>query len=105
MFAGEKPDLNVLRKFPAPVRDVNIMQKVAAHYRELGNILLNSPNGTRVTNIEMNVSHQGDPEKFIYDIFQKWIKEDTSATWGKLVQCLKDINLDSLALKIESSLV
>ena len=81
------------------------MQEVAPHYQELGNILLNSPNGNRVKIIEITVSHQGKPEKFIYDIFQNWINEDTSATWGKLVQCLKDINLHSLAFEIESCLV
>ena len=103
IIAGERPDLIILTKFPTPSGDVNIMQAVAPRYRELGNILLNSPDGTRVATIELY--HQYRPESIIYDIFQKWVTEDTTATWGKLVQCLRDIGLHPLAFHIESCLV
>ena len=67
----------------------------------LGNILLNSPDGTAVKIIELK--HR-DPYDIVYDIFQKWLTSDATATWKKLVQCLRDVKLNTLAKDIEDCL-
>ena len=97
-----RPDLVTLEKFPHPSRDINIMQGVVPQYKRLSNILLKDPNGVRV--LAMEKSHAYNVDEVVYDIFQKWLVEDAEATWGKLVQCLKDANLNPLAQEIESCL-
>ena len=87
--------------FPHPSGNINIMQEVVPQYRQLGNILLQDPNGVRVMAIEKTHHHVHD---VVYDIFQRWLIQDVDATWGKLVQCLKDVSLSPLAAKINSCL-
>ena len=52
--------------------------------------------------IELNNSH--NVNDVVHAIFQTWLVEDVDATWGKLVKCLKDVNLAPLAAKIDSCL-
>ena len=80
---------------------INIIVEAASKYRTLGNNLLNSPNGTTVQTIELK--HK-DPSDIVYDIFQRWLSRDVTATWKKLVQCLKDTSLNTLAKDIEDCL-
>lgn len=98
-----KPDLIILEKYPHPSGNINIMEEVVPECRRLGNILLKSPNGVRVSNIEMNNPH--NVKDVVYDIFKTWLSEDADATWSNLVKCLKDANLNSLAKDIERCLV
>ena len=79
------------------------MQKVVSQYKLLGNILLKDPDGVRV--LAMEKSHAYNVDDVVYDIFQKWCEEDADATWHKLVKCLKEANLNSLAQEIERCLV
>ena len=72
-------------------------------YKQLGNILLQSPNGARVLGIEKSKHH--DTKDIVYEIFRQWIVEDADATWSKLVQCLKEASLSPLAQEINSCLV
>ena len=88
----------ILEKFPHPSGDINIMQEVVPRYQQLGNILLQSPNGARVLGIERSKPH--NVNDVVYEIFRQWLEEDADATWNKLVQCLKDANLSSLAKKM-----
>ena len=97
---GKRPDLSTLKKFPTPSGDINIMQEVVPRYEQLGNILLQSPNGIRVLGIEKSKPHSVDD--VVYEIFRQWLQEDADATWVKLVQCLKEVNLIPLAHKIDS---
>ena len=97
---GKKPDLPTLEKFPHPSGNINIMKEVVPQYKQLGNILLQSPNGTRVLGIETSKPHSVDD--VVYEIFRQWLQEDADATWDKLVQCLKEVNLSPLAHKIDS---
>ena len=76
------------------------MQEVVPQYKQLGNILLKSPNGARVLGIEEG--RLPKVKSVVYEIFRQWLEEDVDATWSKLVQCLKDINLSPLAKKINS---
>ena len=67
----------------------------------LGNILLNSQDGTEVQNIELE--HK-NPYDIVYEIFRKWLTSDVTPTWKKLVQCLRDVELNILAKDIEDCL-
>lgn len=102
-YTDGKPDLTALQKFPHPSGVINIMQQVVPQYKLLGNILLKDPNGVRVEAIELDNPHHVN--NVVYSIFQKWLVEDTDATWGKLVQCLDCVNLCPLAQGINSCLM
>ena len=52
----------------------------------------------------IEVFNNGRVDYVIYDIFQKWLAEDTVATWGKLVLCLQQAGLTSLAQDVERGL-
>ena len=92
----------LLNKFPCPSGGINILTKAASRYRMLGTILLNSPDGTEVQIIEQR--HGKDPYNTTYDIFQKWLTSDEEASWKKLVQCLRDVELNVVAKDIEDYL-
>lgn len=66
-----------------------------------GTILLNSPDGTAVQAIEQNGKTRLD---ITYDIFQIWLTSDEKASWNKLVECLRAVDLNTVAQGIESSL-
>lgn len=101
-YTDETPDLIVLRRFHTPSRDINIMQEVGPKYREVGNILLKSPHGVKVRNIEVTCREKVDD--IVYEIFRLWITESTGATWSSLVECLKSVSLNRLAQEIGSCL-
>ena len=94
----DKPNLSTLMNFGS----INIMQRVVPKYKQLGNILLEDPNGVRVMAMEM--SHAYNVDDVVYGIFREWLEKDTDATWSKLVKCLKKASLDPLAQEIESCL-
>ena len=79
------------------------MREVVPQYRQLSNILLQSPNGVRVLGIEKSKSH--DVKDVVYEVFRQWLEEDVDATWNKLVQCLEDVSLSPLAEKINNCLM
>ena len=93
--------LPTLTRFPHPSGKISIMQEVVPQYKQLGNILLQDPNGVKVMAIEMN---HGRVDNVVHEIFQRWLIESVDATWGKLVQCLEDVDLSPLAVKINSCL-
>ena len=102
LTAGNRPDISTLNTFPHPSGNISILEQVTPKYRQLGNILLNSPNGVEVQGIEK--TNKSRVEDVIYDIFQKWLVEDPYATWGKLVLCLQKAGLTSLAQDVERGL-
>ena len=102
LSVGDRPNLSTIHKFPRPSGDINILEQATPKHRQLGNILLNSSNGVRVQAIEL--SNNSRMDSVVYDIFQKWLVEDSDATWGKLVQCLMQAGLTPLAQDIDSCL-
>ena len=101
---GDRVVILGLQQFSTPSGRLNILQQVGTDYKPmLGNILLKSQNGKRVQTIETTFGHNVD--NVVYDIFQKWSSEDGDCTWGKLVQCLRDSNLNPLANDIDSCLL
>ena len=101
---GDRVDVVALQRFSTPSQTVNILQRVGSNYKPmLGNILLRSHNGGRVRSCEM--THHGDVDQVVYDIFQKWCTEDDTCTWGQLVLHLRAANLNPLANDIDSVLI
>ena len=50
------------------------------------------------------MQHSKNADDILYAIFQEWLTVDKDASWKKLVQCLKDVGLNSLATDIEQNL-
>ena len=69
--------LPTLTRFPPPSGKINIMQEVVPQYKQLGNILLQDPNGVRVIAIEMN---HGRVDDVAHEIFQRWLIENVGAS-------------------------
>ena len=97
-------DLIALTKFTSQSGTINILQRVGPHYKPmLGNILLKSPDGTRVQTIEK--THKGSVDDVVYDIFRIWCSHDAECTWEKLVLYLCEAQLNFLAVDIDAALI
>jgi len=59
----------------------------ADKWRELGEALGFSPSQLNI----INVDHPNSCEDRCKVILQKWLRQDTSATWGKLIDAVKTI--------------
>ena len=108
LAADARPDIRLLHRFPCSSRPsgyINILTQAASHYQMVGNILLNSSDGATVRMIELH--HNKDPQRIIYDIFQIWLTQDPKASWRILVQCLRDAaeELNTVAKDIEDNLI
>ena len=91
----------VLRKFPhEDGEEMNIIVETAPHYKDIGTFLLNDGKGSIVQGIaeEMRCT----PERIMTKIYEKWLGKD--ASWEKLMQCLKDCELNVLADDIKKGL-
>ena len=102
--AGDRVDLMALMKFTSQSGTINILQRVGPHYKPmLGNVLLKSPDGTRVQTIEK--THRGNVDDVVYDIFRIWCTHDAECTWDKLVLHLRESQLNFLADDIDAALI
>ena len=69
--------------------------------RLIGKVLLKSPQGERVREIQV-LHENGGRVAILRDIFQTWLMEDEEATWEKLVTHLISAGLSPLAQAIQS---
>ena len=76
--------------------DIRIVKKSAAKYKEIGTLLLRDDTGAIVGAIE-----QSDRVTKVTSIYQQWIQEDEDHSWEKLIKCLRDVQLNSLARELE----
>ena len=84
--------LRDLMKLSTSKRVIRIVEESAAKYRQIGVFLLRDDNGARVSAIE-----QSDRVTTVTIIYQQWMQEDEDHSWEKLIQCLRDVQLNSLA--------
>ena len=68
-------------------------------YRAIGTLLLNDESGAIVSGIAKTAL--GNTEDAVRMIYEKWIQEDEDHTWEKLIQCFRDVQLNSLAKELE----
>ena len=66
---------------------------------EIGCILLKDETGDIVNGIAKIV--RGNPFDGVRMVYEKWIQEDQDHSWKKLIQCFRDVQLNSLAKDIE----
>ena len=81
---------------------LKIIERTAARYSTLGVFLLNDHDGSRVKRIEM--SNHYKPEAIMTEVFQEWIGTDSEHTWRRLVGCLNDCSLKTLARDVKEAL-
>ena len=79
--------------------DIRILDRSAVKYREIGAILLKDDTGAIVEAIREGAL--GDPIKAITVIYGKWIQEHENHSWKTLARCLRDVQLNPLAIEIE----
>ena len=96
-----KPNLLNLMTLSTSEGDINIIEKTAVYYDEIGTYLLEDYGGEQVDIIERN--KKGEVEPIMREIYQKWIAKDLSRSWAKLAKCFRKCTRDlhSLASIIE----
>ena len=77
-------------------RNIRIAEESAAKYIQIGAFLLRDDNGARVSAIE-----QSDRVATVTMIYSKWLQKDEDHSWEKLMQCLRDVELNCLARDLE----
>ena len=88
-------------RFPGRQRTINIPQEIGTKYCQFGTLLLNDPNGARVSNIGRK--HSGDAEQINTEILREWAtgRGKNPVTWETMTRVLHDIELSVLASEIE----
>ena len=87
--------------FQGRQRTINIPQEIGIKYNKFGFLLLNDPNGTKVSKIEDK--HRGDAERINTEILREWVTVGGKkpVSWETLITVLRNIELDILASEIE----
>ena len=75
--------------------DVSVVDESAELYKDIGTKLLT----TALVDSISEVANE-DPQKAIRLIYKRWIRTDEDHSWGKLIQCFKDVGL-TLAQDLE----
>ena len=102
----DQPTLPQLIDFPtsADGEGLNITKEIGADYNMFGVLLLNDKCGATISALERQ--HQNRATSINLEILQQWIRGSgrKPVTWETLVKVLRQIELNILADKIESSL-
>ena len=93
-----KPNLLNLMTLSTRNGDINIIQKTAVHYREIGTYLLEDYGGEEVGVIKHDCK---TAEAIMREIYTQWIAKDLSRSWAKLAKCFRKCGLKILASIIE----
>ena len=54
---------------------------------------------------EIETNNPSDVGKCCKEMFQLWLRKCSTATWHQLIQALREVDLNSLATKIEGMLI
>lgn len=77
---------------------IRIIDESSVKYRDIGTILLNDETGAIVSSISETALR--DPFIATRMIYERWIREEEHS-WKKLIQCFRDVQLNTLARNIE----
>ena len=80
-----------------------VLPHVAVKWYELGLELLHLANEHELKIIEKDA--KDDAKMSCMKMFEKWLDSDEEASWEKLIQALRDIELDEVASDIEERLM
>ena len=92
----ELPDLI---KLSTSKRDIRILEESAVKFRDIGALLLRDDTGAKVSAIAKTAF--GDQFEAVRMIYEKWMEEYEDHSWKKLIKCLRDVQLNSLARDLE----
>ena len=96
----ERPDLQSLLNLPSHGgRVIKVIESTAAHYYNIGIILLNDSHGNRVSAIERSLNRR--VMDIMREIYREWLSEDINCSWTTLTDCFRQCDLNSLAYSIE----
>ena len=96
----EKPDLQSLLNLPSHGgRVIKVIESTAAHYYNIGIILLNDRHGDRVSAIERSLN--GRVMDIMREVYREWLSEDINCSWTTLTDCFRQCDLNNLAYSIE----
>ena len=94
------------QNFPASAdgEGLNITKEIGIHYNMFGVLLLNDGTGATISALERQ--HHSRATSINFENLQQWIQgsEKKPVTWETLITVLRQIELNTLADKIESSL-
>ena len=93
-----KPNLLNLMTLSTSEGDINIIEKTAVYYDEIGTYLLEDHDGTQVANIKDDYKTS---KARVREIYTQWIAKDLSRSWAKLAKCFSKCGLKILASIIE----
>ena len=95
--------MTTLQKLKLPDgSDINICQEAAYRFMQIGNHLLQDKTGAIMQSIRKACHYQ--PEDALHQVFCKWLQQDADQSWSKLLQCLQDCQLNTLAHNISIAL-
>ena len=90
------PDLIILSTSQG---DIRILEESAVKFEDIGTLLLKDSRGAKVSGIAKTAL--GDQVEAVRMIYVKWIQEDEDHSWKKLIKCLRNVELNSLARDLE----
>ena len=88
-----------LIKLSTSKRNIRILNESAVKFKDIGAFLLRDDTGARVSAIANTA--RGDQVEAVRMIYVKWMEEDEDHSWKKLIQCLRDVQLNCLARDLE----
>ena len=104
-LTGKKPTLSQLKLMKTTTGEkIKIIESVAPHWKEVGDLLDFDPEGRTLELIESDNKNEGHTaccrEMFVY-----WLRvKGREATWAVLIELLDDIEQSELAKKVKTVL-
>ena len=95
MTGCDRPALKLLNK--------HVRKHISSKWHDLGLELLEQEDEETLNEIEIN--HPNDASKCCKQMFQLWLSKCPTATWNQLIQALREVDLNNLAITIEGMLI
>ena len=101
-ISADCPTLLECIRFRGQEGMINIAEKISTKYQDFGLLLLDDPNGSRVSNMELKYNQ--DAERINKEILREWAtgRGKKPVSWETLTEVLRDIGLCILASEIEA---
>ena len=113
-----------LKRLRTQTRCIRIVEESAEFYKDIGTKLLSAELVKSISEVanadprkaiiliyrkwirtdkdhSWNNLAQGDTVKAVRLIYEQWLQKDEDHTWKKLIQCFRDVQLNSLARELE----
>ena len=100
--SGGKPTLPQLLNFPGKSGEINIPERIGAHYKTFGIFLLQDETGAKIVSII--AEEEGKLVHINLKILSKWLQGEgiQPPTWSTIIKVLKESYLGVLAEEISS---